>query len=339
MMGSQERQQAKLNQLKEQKVKSLKFFKPTLAIPLAIVLAWLLSVRPAQALVGPLPPHSYGNDNFINRWILTGASGSIGFTIDGATKEPGEPLHAGNVGGHSIWYSWTAPASGVATFHITRSVAGVHFYPLLAVYTGNTVTSLSVIASSNGSSQDANVMFSASAGVAYEIAIDGKDGTTDYADVGLRTPPLFWQLGPIPTPTPMPVPQIDGFGTIAAPRGGRDAQFSIFDVENEQFSNSQFLEGEFGYLDKKSHIRLTNGKIQTVTINGNQGAFTGIGRIGGPRSKQMVQFTVTVTANEGAVPDTFSIVLDNGYSASGNLTSGSITIHTLDPDPESSPGD
>src|SRR5438094_7142011 len=49
MMGSQERQQAKPNQLKEQKVKSLKFFKPTLATILAIVLAWLLSVRAAQA--------------------------------------------------------------------------------------------------------------------------------------------------------------------------------------------------------------------------------------------------------------------------------------------------
>src|SRR5438552_16032414 len=49
MMGSQERQQAKPNQLKEQKVKSLKFFKPTLATTLAIVLTSLLSVRSAQA--------------------------------------------------------------------------------------------------------------------------------------------------------------------------------------------------------------------------------------------------------------------------------------------------
>src|SRR5437773_2547901 len=49
MMGSQERQRAKPNQLKEQKVKSLKFFKPTLATTMAIVLPWLLSVRSAQA--------------------------------------------------------------------------------------------------------------------------------------------------------------------------------------------------------------------------------------------------------------------------------------------------
>src|SRR5690242_6748930 len=50
MMGSQERpKRKKPNQLKEQRMKSLEFFKPTLATTLAIVLAWLLSVRPAQA--------------------------------------------------------------------------------------------------------------------------------------------------------------------------------------------------------------------------------------------------------------------------------------------------
>src|SRR5438067_1232686 len=49
MVGSQERQRQKPNQLKEQKVKSLRFFKPTLATTLAIVLASLLSARPAQA--------------------------------------------------------------------------------------------------------------------------------------------------------------------------------------------------------------------------------------------------------------------------------------------------
>src|SRR5205823_5460941 len=50
MMGSQERpKREKPNQAKEQKMKSLEFFKPTLATTLAIVLASLLSVRPAQA--------------------------------------------------------------------------------------------------------------------------------------------------------------------------------------------------------------------------------------------------------------------------------------------------
>jgi hypothetical protein len=66
MMGGQEKQQAKP---KEQKVKSLEFFKPTLATTLAIVLAWLLSVRPAQA--------GYTKDSTFERraaclaWLLT----------------------------------------------------------------------------------------------------------------------------------------------------------------------------------------------------------------------------------------------------------------------------
>src|SRR6266513_3352172 len=40
---------SKTKSSKGTKVKSLEFFKPTLATTLAIVLAWLLSVRPAQA--------------------------------------------------------------------------------------------------------------------------------------------------------------------------------------------------------------------------------------------------------------------------------------------------
>ena len=153
-------------------------------------------------------------------------------------------------------------------------------------------------------------------------------------DESAKMPESVGQVAPqaAATPTPFFGPQIDGNGTITAPNGGRDAQFFIFDVENQQVT-PQFLEGQFGYLDKRSHINFTTGQIQTVTINGNQGAFTGTARIGGPRNRQTVQFTVTVTMNTGSTPDTFSIDLSNGYAASGNLTSGSIVIRTLDPDP------
>src|SRR6478752_2764830 len=49
-MTSQRRpKQEKPNQPKEQKMKSLTFFKPALAITLGIVLGWLLSVQPAEA--------------------------------------------------------------------------------------------------------------------------------------------------------------------------------------------------------------------------------------------------------------------------------------------------
>ena len=146
-----------------------------------------------------------GNDDFINRTILTGPGSSFFFTNGGATKEAGEPLHAGNVGGASIWYSWTAPASGVATF-AARTLTGVvllaeaPFDALLAVYTGDAVNRLNAIASNegtlvNGLLWSTSVTFNASAGVTYQIAIDGKNGATGKEVFG-------WHLSPGPFLTP-----------------------------------------------------------------------------------------------------------------------------------------
>lgn len=126
------------------------------------------------------------NDNFVDRTVLTGSSGFMLGSNLGATKEAGEPLHAGNAGGASIWYSWTAPASYVVTFRTNPfpRIPGLpEFDTLLAVYTGNTVNSLDVIASNDDSSPGggsglSSVTFNAIAGVTYQIAIDGKNGAT-----------------------------------------------------------------------------------------------------------------------------------------------------------------
>jgi hypothetical protein len=167
--------------------------------------------------------------------------------------------------------------------------------------------------------------------LAAALAVSGAHAQTDQSDDATPTSTQRAVAQATATPSGTPPPQIDGEGTIAGPRG-RQAQFFITDVENEQVT-PRFLEGEFGYSDHKSRITFTTGRIQTVTINGNQGAFTGTAQIGG-KHKQQVQFTVTVTANQTpATNDTFSIQLSNGYTASGSLTSGSISIRTLDPDP------
>jgi hypothetical protein len=356
MMGIKEGQNnEKPNQPKEQKMKSLKFFKPALATTLAIVLGWLLSVRPAEAgytvtlqQVGPdvvatgsgaidltgLTFCCYKSNGFspkivpgveADEWgdlfgggIATGAtSGVDSYWLPGSG-----PTSFGSGGG-------TGPSSGSGDMVGTEAIIdGVEVDRFLVVPRGYVSgTFLSNSATWSGETF-------ATLGVTPGTYV-WTWGTGANQNFTLQ----IGDVSPTPTPTATPFPgpstQIDGSGTIAAPKSRRDAQFSIFDVENAQLSDSQSLEGEFSYLDEKSHIRLTSVTIQTVTINGNQGAFTGIGRLKrGPRSKRMVQFTVTVTASEGAVPDTFSIVLDNGYSASGNLTSGSILIRTLDPDPD-----
>jgi hypothetical protein len=114
-----------------------------------------------------LPP----NDNFANRSLL---SSSARLTLQAnntaASKEPGEPAHAGNAGGKSLWWSWTAPVSGFLGLTTTNS----SFDTLLAVYTGNTLAGLQLVASDAGSPSMAR--FPVVAGTAYQIAVDGKDG-------------------------------------------------------------------------------------------------------------------------------------------------------------------
>ena len=40
-----------------------------------------------------------------------------------ATKQVGEPNHAGNAGGKSVWWRWTAPAAGTLCL-IAEQIAG-----------------------------------------------------------------------------------------------------------------------------------------------------------------------------------------------------------------------
>jgi Bacterial pre-peptidase C-terminal domain len=114
-----------------------------------------------------------GGENVAAATVLTGTTASATGGTIGATKEAGEPSHAGNVGGKSIWYSWTAPASGT----VTVNTSGSNFDTLLAVYTGSSVSGLSAIAANDdavpGSVLTSSVTFAAVQGTVYHIAVDG----------------------------------------------------------------------------------------------------------------------------------------------------------------------
>src|SRR5204863_9923489 len=106
-----------------------------------------------------------------------GANGSVTGSSREATKETGEPNHAGNSGGHSIWYCWTAPDSGSVTF----DTIGSNFDTLLAVYTGDTVNGLTLKASNDNIASNnlqSRVTFSVVATTMYHIAIDGRNGAS-----------------------------------------------------------------------------------------------------------------------------------------------------------------
>ncbi|HYV30126.1 MAG TPA: hypothetical protein VEO53_03290, partial [Candidatus Binatia bacterium] len=91
-----------------------------------------------------------------------------------AHKEPGEPDHAGNPGGRSVWWQWTAPRSGP----VIIQTEGSSFDTLLAVYTGTTLSGLTLVASSDDIEGllVSKLAFQAEAGKEYQIVVDGYDG-------------------------------------------------------------------------------------------------------------------------------------------------------------------
>jgi hypothetical protein len=138
------------------------------------------SSRNATLTVLPVPPL---NDNFANATLLTGTNPVLGYTF-GATSEPGEPNHAFILGGHSVWWSWTAPADGDFRVGVVATNLGA---PLTAaVYTGTSVAALAPVSSGLGSSFTVGAdnvsidsfVFTANTGTQYSLAVD-HGGTGD----------------------------------------------------------------------------------------------------------------------------------------------------------------
>jgi len=88
------------------------------------------------------------NDHFANATTLVSNEGSVDGNNILATREFGEPLHAGNQGGRSVWYTFTAPKDGV----LTLDTAGSAFDTVIAAYLGERLGELA----SQGSNDDAN---------------------------------------------------------------------------------------------------------------------------------------------------------------------------------------
>ncbi|RUT06030.1 hypothetical protein DSM106972_032360 [Dulcicalothrix desertica PCC 7102] len=116
----------------------------------------------------------YANDDFANRIILSGVSGSSTGNNLGATAETGEPTQSGT--NNSIWWSWTAPSSGIVSFNTNTSKFDTYLY----VYTGSSVSSLTLLKSDddNGDGNASLVSFEAIAGTTYHIAVDGYNSAT-----------------------------------------------------------------------------------------------------------------------------------------------------------------
>ncbi|MEO6392121.1 MAG: VCBS repeat-containing protein [Pyrinomonadaceae bacterium] len=129
------------------------------------------------------------NDNFASAQLLSGISGDAIATSAAATKEVGEPAHAFNRGGASVWFKFVAPGNGV----MRLTTNGSSFDTLLAVYVGSNIASLKLVAANDNlsselvSSARSRLHFGTQAGTTYYIAVDGKNssGTAEIGSVDL----------------------------------------------------------------------------------------------------------------------------------------------------------
>jgi hypothetical protein len=119
---------------------------------------------------------SPANDNFANAQNISGDSGAVSGSNIAATKQTGEPGHAGNIGGKSVWYRWSTTSNGAWSF----DTSGSSFDTILAVYTGASLTNLTLVAGDDDAPGlfTSKVTFLAAASTNYWIAVDGYNAGT-----------------------------------------------------------------------------------------------------------------------------------------------------------------
>lgn len=134
------------------------------------------------------------NDDFENAAPLEEGLPAYGSGNDKlATKQSGEPNHAGNPGGHSVWFKWTPEET--ESVSVATCTYRTPLDTLLAVYTGSEVGSLTEVASNDDGqagnhcrASDSEAEFTATGGTTYWIAVDGKEGTAGSFQLFLEGP-------------------------------------------------------------------------------------------------------------------------------------------------------
>lgn len=121
------------------------------------------------------------NDDFANAALLTDRNPIVTATNAKASSQAGEPAHASRTPRRSLWYRWVAPTT--ARYH--AAAASAQLNPIVAVYTGTALGSLTPIASDVSTATDAETKsaiasFDAVAGTSYAFAVDSAAlGTTE----------------------------------------------------------------------------------------------------------------------------------------------------------------
>jgi hypothetical protein len=236
-------------------------------------------IQGVQGLYGPpgVPP----NNNFSSATVIGTFNGPL--TVTGyntnATKETGEPNHAGNVGGRSVWWKWTPSNTGSATID-TR---GSYFDTTLAVYTGTNLTNLAAIASSddieNGVVQASTVAINVTGGTTYFIAVDGFNGIANDAtdrdgadNGGIKLNIAYTAVnGSPPSILTQPLPasvSVGGSVNFTVSASGSDP------LSYQWLFNGAPIAGATGTTFSISNVQTSDGGTYAVTVTNAAGSVT-----------------------------------------------------------------
>lgn len=189
------------------------------------------------------------NDYFANSLQLTGTGGLESANTFFATREPNEPLHANNDGGHSVWYQWQAPADG----QLSLTTSGSSFDTLLAIYQGNELATLNPIASNDDESLGSGYSALTQNVVSnelYQIAVDGFGGDSGTLNLNYFFESVigdeFFTLEINPTA-----------GGMVSPRGGAFPVFSRIQLTAIPEPNFSFVRWEGSVASTENPLNLT----------------------------------------------------------------------------------
>ena len=145
------------------------------------LLAALLITLPAASAGAAAPV----NDDFAEAIALSGAPLDVEGTIVGSTREPGEPLDESRKG--SVWYAWTAPASG----RYRIDTCGSDLQVELDVFTGTQLDQLQSVPTNEiwCSTVRRGVFLKASGSETYRFAVSATDAQEGAFRLGIRLMP------------------------------------------------------------------------------------------------------------------------------------------------------
>lgn len=136
----------------------------------------LLQVKGGSVPAGQARPNAPVNDNFADAIELTLDTPQTG-TNRNATRQSGEPDHAGSPAQRSVWYAYSSIYVMSLTITLDHNSPSDGADYRLAVYTGTGLSDLIEVDSVTGASPAAMTLtIPVYAGVIYYIAVDGIDG-------------------------------------------------------------------------------------------------------------------------------------------------------------------